>query len=83
MSFTGDLSNELLYRLPDKLIIIGRDKEDEIRMSLRIKGKLLSEILKKSLIGIEGYGGGHEHACGASVKKHDFKKFISNIRKYL
>ena len=80
MSFTGDLSNELLYKFPDKLIIVGREKDDEVRMSLRIRDKLLSEILKKSLVGIEGYGGGHEHACGASVKQHDFKRFIANSR---
>ena len=81
MSFTGDLSNELLHRYPDKLIIIARQKSGEMRMSLRSKHKLLPPILKKALHGLDGHGGGHEHACGASVKKEDFKKFISRLKK--
>jgi len=79
MSFTGDLSNELHFRIPDKLIIVGRKKNDEIRMSLR-SNKLLPPILEKALQGLEGYGGGHEHACGACVKQDDFELFIQRIR---
>jgi nanoRNase/pAp phosphatase (c-di-AMP/oligoRNAs hydrolase) len=51
-------------------------------MSLR-SGNPLLPILKKSLIGIDGYGGGHEYACGANVKKHHLKEFLDNIRKNL
>jgi len=78
-SFSGDLANELLYRFPDKFIIVGREKAGEIRMSLRYNKTLLF-ILKKALEGIEGYGGGHEYACGANVKKEDFDLFIKRIR---
>jgi len=46
------------------------------------KTKLL-EGLTRALIGIEGYGGGHEHACGAAIKKHDFKRFVENLRREL
>jgi single-stranded DNA-specific DHH superfamily exonuclease len=81
MSFTGDLSNELLHRFPDKLIIIAREKEDEMRMSLRSKHKQLPPVLNKALEGVEGYGGGHEYACGACVKKKDFKKFTDALSK--
>jgi len=80
MSFSGELANELLYRHPKELIIVGREKGDEIRMSIR-SPKLLPGILSTSLEGIEGYGGGHEYACGASVKKKDFKMFIDNLKK--
>jgi len=84
MSFTGDLSNELLYRFPKKLIIIAREKDGEMKCSLRSSDHLsVSEILKKALIDIDGYGGGHEHACGACIKKEDFDKFVDNIRKEL
>lgn len=83
MSFSGDLSNELIYRYPDKIIIIGREKSGEIRLSLRSMKKLLPPIIEKALIGIEGYGGGHEYACGANVKKEDFKRFIENIREQI
>jgi len=81
-SFTGDLSNELLYRFPDKVILIGREKSGEVKCSLRSNSKIkLSKILEKSLVGIDGYGGGHEYACGACIKTHDFKRFVSNLKK--
>jgi len=80
LSLTKDLANELLYRQPDKIIILGREKLGELRCSLRSAKYDLSQILKKALIGIQGYGGGHEHACGASIKKEDFEIFIENIR---
>ena len=41
---------------------------------------VILSILKNALVGIEGYGGGHEYACGASVKKEDFERFIENIK---
>ncbi len=81
MSFTGDLANELLYRFPEKVIVVGRKKGDEVRMSIRSTGILIPPVLEKSLSGLEGYGGGHEYACGANVKEKDFKEFIERIKK--
>lgn len=80
MSFTGDLANELLYRFPDRIIMVGRKKDDDIRISLRSKNILLPPILEKSLVGLDGYGGGHEYACGANVKESHFKEFIERIK---
>jgi len=80
MSFTGDLSNELLYLHPDKIVIVAREKSGEMRMSLRSSNVNLRQILPKALVGLEGYGGGHEFACGASVKSEQFDTFISNLR---
>lgn len=82
MSFSGDLANELLFRYPEKLIIVGREKNNEIKMSLRY-GNLLLPVLKRSLVGIDGYGGGHEYACGANIKKTHLQQFLDNIRKNL
>jgi single-stranded DNA-specific DHH superfamily exonuclease len=83
MSFTGDLANELLYRYPEKLIIIGRKKGENVRMSIRSKNILVPPILEKALSGLEGYGGGHEHACGANVKEDDFKEFIKRMEELI
>ena len=83
LSLTKDLSNELLYKL-NKVIIVGREKSDEVRCSLRAPAKInIAKALERALIGIEGYGGGHEQACGAAIKKHDFKQFLENLRKEL
>lgn len=83
MSFSGDLSNELIYRYPDKIVIVGREKSGEVRLSLRSMKMVLPPVIEKALIGIEGYGGGHEYACGANVKKEDFERFIQNIREQI
>lgn len=77
---TGDLSNEIQYYNPDKLIVISREKVDDMICSLRSENLNVREILEKSLIGIEGYGGGHDHACGCSVKKKDFDRFVENLK---
>ena len=80
MSFTGDLSNELLYRFPDRVIIIAREKSGEMRMSLRSRNIVIPPILERSLKGLDGYGGGHEYACGASVKVKDFEEFLRRVK---
>ncbi|MDP2909431.1 MAG: DHH family phosphoesterase [Nanoarchaeota archaeon] len=83
MSFTGDLSNELSYLFPDKLVIVGRRKNDEFRLSLRSKKHKLPKIIEKALEGVEGYGGGHEYACGGNIKAKDIDKFVANLRRQL
>lgn len=80
MSFTGDISNELLYRFPEKIIIVGRKKDEDIRMSIRSSKIHVPPLLEKCLAGLEGYGGGHELACGANVKEKDFKEFVRRVK---
>lgn len=80
MSFTSDLSNELLYRYPERVIIIGREKGDEMKLSIRSSKHTLPPIIQKALDGVEGYGGGHANACGGCVKKKDFDKFIEQFK---
>jgi single-stranded DNA-specific DHH superfamily exonuclease len=81
MSFTSDVSNELLYKFPEKIIIVGRKREHEVRMSLRSTKIIIPPILEKALNGLEGHGGGHELACGACVKQEDFDEFVNRIKK--
>ena len=84
LSLTKDLANELLYLLKDKIVILGRERNGEMRCSLRAPEKIqLSKALEHALVGIQGYGGGHEQACGAAIKKEDFETFIANLRKEL
>jgi len=83
MSFTGDLSNELIHKFPNKVVLVGREKSGEIKMSLRSSKILLPPVIEKALAGIEGYGGGHEYACGANVKKEDFDGFVESIKEQI
>jgi len=82
-SFTSDLSNEAIYRFPDKVILIGREKNDEMKCSLRSSKIILPPLIEKALIGLNGYGGGHEHACGLNVKTNDFDEFVKKFREMI
>lgn len=79
-SFTKEISNYLQYKNPNKTIIVGRKRDDEYRISLRSQSYSIPEILNKALTGLEGNGGGHEHACGASIKEHHFEEFINRLK---
>ncbi len=84
LSLTKDLANELLYKYKDKVIVLGRIKSGEVRCSLRAPSNIqLDKAVEKALIGIQGYGGGHEQACGAGIKQEDFERFIENLRREL
>lgn len=82
-SYTSFLSNELLYNFNNKFIILGRESNGEVKISMRYKEPIVEIIIKKALEGVEGYGGGHPNACGGKIKKHDFNKFIDSIKEQL
>ena len=84
MSFTKELSNEILHKFPKKVVLICREKAGEMKCSLRSpEGIELPPVLEQALEGVQGFGGGHEHACGAVVKKEDFKQFVEQLRQAL
>lgn len=83
LAISSMLSNELLFENPNKIIIIAREKADEMMLSIRSSEKNILEVLTKSLEGIQGYGGGHNNACGACIKKQDFDRFIENFKENL
>ena len=78
--FTSDLSNEMQYENPDKVILIAINKDGLMKCSFRSENLIIRDILEKSLIGIDGHGGGHEHACGAGINENDFDRFLQNLR---
>lgn len=81
-SFTKELSNELLFQNPNKVILVCRKKSGEMKCSLRSgPSVILPPILEKALKDIDGYGGGHEHACGTCVKEEDFQQFLDNLKR--
>jgi len=80
-SFTSDLSNELLFRYPNKFIIVGREKSGEIKLSLRSPSIKIPNLINEALQGLDGYGGGHEYACGINIKAEDFPIFLERFKK--
>ncbi|MBT4935916.1 DHH family phosphoesterase [Candidatus Woesearchaeota archaeon] len=81
-SFTANLANELTVMYPKKAVIISRNKSGEMKCSLRAQFPI-SKALERALVGIEGYGGGHENACGAVIKEEDWKRFLEQFKKEL
>lgn len=82
-SLTAELSNELIYKFPKKVIIVGREKDDRIKMSLRSSKLDLRPIIEEALVGVDGYGGGHAFACAANIPANDFDNFVNVIRKHI
>jgi len=81
-SFTKELSNELLYLYPQKLIVVGRRTNGFVKMSVRSSIAVLPSILEKTLKNFQGSNsGGHEHACGAHIKEQDLADFILQLKK--
>ena len=79
-SFTSELSNESIYRFPEKIILIGREKNEDMKCSLRSAKTILPPLVEKALIGLDGYGGGHEMACGLNIKTKDFDEFVKRLK---
>ena len=82
-SFTSDLSNENVYRFRDKIMLIAREKNEEMKCSLRASNLILPPLIEKALVGLEGYGGGHEHACGLNIKTRDFDEFLRRFKEMI
>jgi single-stranded DNA-specific DHH superfamily exonuclease len=81
MSFTADLANELVNHLyPKKVVLIARNKSGEMKCSLRSKTPI-RDALARALEGVQGYGGGHENACGAVIKEEDWEQFLKNLKR--
>lgn len=79
-SFTSDIANELSSLYPKKIILIARNKSGEMKCSLRARVPI-NKALEKSLVGINGYGGGHPEACGAVIKEEDWSQFLKNFKR--
>lgn len=81
--FSADLANELIYLFPEKIILIAKEEDNEIKGSIRSRTKNILEPLKKSLKNISSTGGGHEFACGISIYKSEWEIFINNFKNNL
>lgn len=83
MTFTGELSNELLIRYPERVIIVGRHHDGMYKCSLRSASIEIDKILAEALKGLDGYGGGHKLAVGCSVNEKDWETFLERFRKLI
>ncbi len=84
VSLSGELSNELLFRHPEKIIIVARHHDEKMKTSFRSAKELkVKYLLEKAIVGINGRFGGHEYACGGMIEDTDWEVFLGNIREEL
>lgn len=82
MSISSELSNELSYRFPGKIIIVVY--VSGVKANISVRGKKVREIVLKAISGLENAsGGGHEDAVGAQVKVEDLEKFRNNLEIFI
>jgi single-stranded DNA-specific DHH superfamily exonuclease len=80
LSISADLSNELTYLFPEKIIVV--IYATGIKANISVRGEKIKNLVLQSLTGLEGAtGGGHENAVGAQVKIVDLEKFKENMKK--
>ncbi len=80
MSISADLSNELTYLYPDKIIVVVRVVG--VKASISMRGNKIKKIFLESIFGLEdARGGGHENAIGGQVRVDDLEKFRENLEK--
>ena len=82
-SFTSELATDLCHMYPNKIIIVGRIKDELVKMSIRSETLTISDIVEKSLVNVKGYGGGHAYACGGCIALDDFNRFMDNFTNIL
>ncbi|MEK6875206.1 MAG: DHHA1 domain-containing protein [Nanoarchaeota archaeon] len=82
LSISSDLSNELIYLYPNKIVVVVY--VSGIKANISIRGKNVKPIVLKAIEGLDdSSGGGHENAVGAKIKLEDIEKFREKILKLI
>lgn len=83
-SFSSELSNEIFFMYPKKIIIVGRSSSGSTKGSIRTSYDInLPDIVHEAIVGLDGYGGGHKQAVGFCVKDEDFDMFINKVKELI
>lgn len=83
LSLSSEISNELIYFFPDRIVVVAYIKGTKANVSVRGVFMNVRELTTKALEGIESTSGGHEHACGATLQVEDLPRFRDNLIKLL
>ncbi len=83
LSLSANLSNQLIYEFPDKIVVVVFISGDVANISIRGKGN----VRKLTLEAIEeipgATGGGHENATGAKINVSYLPKFKEKIEELI
>jgi single-stranded DNA-specific DHH superfamily exonuclease len=84
MGLNRDLSNELMYKHPEKVIVVAFSFGNRCNISLRWQEGDIRAPTLEAIKTIEGAtGGGHVHAPGVQMKADQFPMFKENLIKEL
>jgi len=85
LSISGQVANELLYRYPERIIVVAfiRGVKANIALRCRINALDIRKLAAKAMEGMEGTCGGHKESCGASLSVENLPKFHANLLKEL
>ncbi len=78
LSISADLANELIYRFPNKVVVVAYINGAKVNISVRgkkVRGKIL-EVIKNLE---DATGGGHEEAVGVKIRSSDIEKFRDEL----
>lgn len=79
LSISSELSNELAYLFPDKIIVV--IYTSGIKANISARGNKIKDKILKAIQGLEmATGGGHENAVGARIRISDLEKFKENVK---
>ena len=79
LSISSDLSNELSYRFPKKIIVVVY--VTGIKANISVRGEKIREAVLKSIEDIDGAtGGGHENAVGVQMRIENLGKFRKSLK---
>jgi single-stranded DNA-specific DHH superfamily exonuclease len=82
LSISADLSNELNYLFPKKIIVV--IKITGMKANISMRGEKIRKIFLDSIKDIEGAkGGGHENAIGGQIHAEDIEKFRENLERLI
>jgi len=83
MSLSQLIANQLFYKYPELVIVVGYTNGNVVNFSLR--GKIdVRDMTLKAIKNIEGAtGGGHKNSTGAKMTSDNVSKFKENIVGYL
>ena len=78
-SLSANLSNQLSYEFPDKVVVVVYLNNEIANISIRGKGDV-RKLTLKVIYGIEGAsGGGHKNATGAKINVSYLPEFKEKV----
>lgn len=78
MSISSDLSNELSYLFPEKIIVVVY--LTGVKANISVRGKRVKDLVLDVISNLDNStGGGHEDAVGATVRIEDLERFKKNF----